>query len=82
MLKLSLLFALIKLVLHIADNLLQSHLGWGYFTDEFYYILCGERLDWGYVDHGPIVALQARLAVLLFGKHWPAYGCSRPSRGR
>ncbi len=68
MLKLSLLFALVKLLIHIWDNLLQAHLGWGYFTDEFYYILCGERLDWGYVDHGPIVALQARLAVLLFGK--------------
>jgi hypothetical protein len=33
-----------------------------------YYILCGQHLDWGYVDHGPIVALQARLAILLFGK--------------
>ena len=68
MLKLSLLFALIKLVLHIGSNLLQAHLGWGYFTDEPYYILCGEHLDWGYVDHGPIVALQARAAILLFGR--------------
>ena len=68
MLKLSLLFALIKLLMQAGDNLLQAHLGWGYFTDEAYYILCGERLDWGYVDHGPIIALQARLAVLLFGK--------------
>ena len=33
-----------------------------------YYILCGQHLDWGYVDHGPIVALQARFGILLFGK--------------
>ncbi len=65
--KLAALFALIKLLLHLSANLLQPHLGWGYFTDELYYILCGQRLDWGYVDHGPIVALQARLAVVLFG---------------
>ena len=67
MLKLSLFFALIKLLLHVVSNVLQAHLGWGYFTDEMYYLLCGERLDWAYVDHGPIVALQARLAMLLFG---------------
>ena len=32
-----------------------------------YYILCGQHLDWGYVDHGPIVALQARAGIALFG---------------
>jgi MFS family permease len=67
-LKLAFLFATIKLAIHIAVNLWQAHLGWGYFRDELYYILCGQHLDWGYVDHGPIVALQARLAILLFGK--------------
>ena len=66
--KLAALFALVKLVLHISANLWQPHVGWGYFTDEFYYILCGQRLDWAYVDHGPLVALQARLAVGLFGR--------------
>ncbi len=44
------------------------HLGWGLWRDEFYYLACGQRLAWGYVDHGPIVALQARLAVALFGR--------------
>lgn len=66
-LRLALLFAAIKLLLHIATNLWQAHLGWGYFRDEMYYLICGRRLAWGYVDHGPIVALQARLAETLFG---------------
>ncbi len=61
-------FACVKFVLHVATNLWQAHLGWGYFVDEPYYIMCGRHLDWGYVDHGPIVALQARLALLLFGQ--------------
>jgi len=66
--RLALVFALTKLALHIAINVWEAHLGWGYCRDEFYYILCGQHLDWGYVDHGPIVALQARLAIFLFGK--------------
>jgi MFS family permease len=61
-------FAMLKFVLHVGVNLWQAHLGWGYFRDEMYYILCGQHLDWGYVDHGPIVALQARGTVALFGK--------------
>jgi hypothetical protein len=65
--RLSLFFAAIKLLLHIATNLWQAHIGWGYFRDEMYYIACGRHLAWGYVDHGPIVALQARLAETLFG---------------
>src|SRR5580765_650911 len=60
-------FAAIKLALHVFTNLWEAHLGWGYFRDEFYYIACGRHLAWGYVDHGPIVALQARIGELLFG---------------
>src|SRR5258708_7750213 len=67
-LQLALLFAAIKLVLHIAANLWQAHIGYGYFRDELYYIICGRNLAWGYVDHGPGVALQAKLAVAIFGK--------------
>ncbi len=67
-LRLSLLFAALKLLLHIATNLWQAHLGWGYFRDELYYIACGRHLAWGYVDHGPIVAVQARLSETLFGR--------------
>ncbi len=66
-LRLAALFAAIKLLLHIATNLWQTHLGYGYFRDEMYYIVCGRRLAWGYVDHGPLVAIQARLTELLFG---------------
>jgi hypothetical protein len=62
------IFALLKLVFQVGANLWEAHLGWGYFRDEMYYILCGQHLDWGYVDHGPIVALQARAAVALFGR--------------
>jgi 4-amino-4-deoxy-L-arabinose transferase-like glycosyltransferase len=61
-------FALLKFILHFGINLWEPHIGWGYFRDEMYYILCGQHLDWGYVDHGPIVALQARAAIALFGK--------------
>jgi hypothetical protein len=27
---------------------------YGYFIDEFYYLACARRLDWGYVDHPPL----------------------------
>jgi hypothetical protein len=67
-LKLAFLFAAIKLALHIAANLWEAHLGYGYFRDEMYYILCGRHLAWGYVDHGPLVAIQSNLAIALFGK--------------
>ena len=62
------LFALLKFAVHLGANLWEAHIGWGYFRDEMYYILCGQHPDWGYVDHGPIVALQARVAIALFGK--------------
>src|SRR6201994_414396 len=66
-LRLALLFAAIKLLFQFALTLWTSHLGYGYFRDEFYYIACGRHLAWGYVDHGPIVAVQARLGEILFG---------------
>ena len=66
--RLALIFALVKLVLHIATNMWEAHIGYGYFRDELYYLACSRHLAWGYVDHGPIVALQAKLALLLFGK--------------
>jgi hypothetical protein len=67
-LRLAIIFALVKLLVHIAFNLWESHIGYGYFRDELYYIECGRHLAWGYVDHGPIVALQSRLSIALFGK--------------
>ena len=66
-LRLAGLFALIKLLLHFALTLWTTHLGYGYFRDEFYYLVCGRHLAWGYVDQGPLVAVQARLGEILFG---------------
>jgi hypothetical protein len=67
-LRLAFLFAAIKLAIHVAANLWEAHIGYGYFRDEFYYIVCGRHLAWGYVDHGPVVAVQARISELLFGR--------------
>ena len=64
---LALAFAAVKLLLHCLTTLWITHLGWGYFRDEFYYLACGRHLAWGFVDHGPLVAVQARLAETLFG---------------
>jgi 4-amino-4-deoxy-L-arabinose transferase-like glycosyltransferase len=66
-LRLALLFAGIKLLVQFALTLWTQHIGYSYFRDEFYYIACGRHLAWGFVDHGPIVALQALLGELLFG---------------
>jgi len=66
-LRLAAAFAAAKLLLHFALTLWTSHLGYGYFRDEFYYLACGHHLAWGFVDHGPVVAVQARLGEMLFG---------------
>ena len=46
--------------------------GYGVFRDELYYIACARHLDWGYVDHPPLVALIAWLARRAFGESWIA----------
>src|SRR5580692_2763410 len=64
---LAVLFACAKVLLTFGLTLYSQKIGYSYFRDEFYYIACGRHLAWGYVDHGPIVAVQARLGELLFG---------------
>jgi hypothetical protein len=67
-LRLALLFSIIKLAVQVAGTLISTHYGYGYFRDELYYLVCGQHLAWGYVDQGPIVAVQARFGEILFGK--------------
>ena len=42
--------------------------GYGVFRDELYYVACARHLDWGYVDHPPMVAAIAAI----FGPSWIA----------
>jgi hypothetical protein len=67
--RLALAFAAIKFAVEFIGNLLAQHFGYGIFRDEMYYIVCGRHLAWGYVDQAPMVALQARIAEMLFGFH-------------
>lgn len=60
-------FAALTFLIHFVSSLWGAHLGYGFFRDELYFLVCGRHLAWGYVDQAPMVALQARLAELLFG---------------
>ncbi len=64
---LALAFSVIKLAIHICANWIGPLNGYGFFRDELYFLDCGRRLAWGYVDQAPMVALQARVAEILFG---------------
>ena len=56
------LIAALKFALHMYAN------GqYGYFRDEFNYIACGEHLDWGFVDHPPLIPLLVKLSRMLLG---------------
>ncbi|HXC95272.1 MAG TPA: glycosyltransferase family 39 protein [Edaphobacter sp.] len=60
-------FAAVKLAIQIVGNILAQHAGYGIFRDELYYLICGRRLAFGYVDQPPLAALQARVSEILFG---------------
>lgn len=40
---------------------------YGYFVDELYYLACSDRLDWGYVDQPPLIAVIAKITRVLLG---------------
>jgi hypothetical protein len=40
---------------------------YGYFRDELYFLDCARHLDWGYVDHAPLVAIYAKISLWLGG---------------
>ncbi|MCX6043763.1 MAG: glycosyltransferase family 39 protein [Chloroflexi bacterium] len=56
---------LFNFMLHALTN--TSWLGYGYFRDELYYLICADRLAWGYVDHPPLSIFVLALSRLLFG---------------
>lgn len=45
---------------------------YGYFRDALYYLACSQHLDWGYVDHPPLIALIAWVATHTLGTSLPA----------
>ena len=55
------------LILHLAV-LGRYGIGW----DELYYVACADHLDWGYVDHPPLVAAIVAAARSVLGDSLPA----------
>jgi Dolichyl-phosphate-mannose-protein mannosyltransferase len=58
----SVVLGLTSLMLHVLAN---GH--YGIFRDELYFIVCGDRPDWGYVDQPAIVPLLASWSHAIFG---------------
>ncbi|HTZ98214.1 MAG TPA: glycosyltransferase family 39 protein [Terriglobales bacterium] len=53
----------VKLLLHIFTSVRH----YGYFRDELYYLDLARHLDWGYVDCAPLIAVYAKIAMLMGG---------------
>ncbi len=58
-----LVFCAAKLLLHIFTSVQR----YGYFRDELYYLDLGRHLAFGYVDCAPLIAVYARIALLMGG---------------
>jgi hypothetical protein len=56
-----LVLGLATLAIHLAFNA-----GYGIFRDELYFIVCGDRPAWGYVDQPPLIPLLASWSHALF----------------
>ncbi|HSP16627.1 MAG TPA: glycosyltransferase family 39 protein [Thermoanaerobaculia bacterium] len=51
----------------LAIHLISSVRNYGYFRDELYYLDMARHLDWGYVDSAPLIAVYAKIALLMGG---------------
>jgi Dolichyl-phosphate-mannose-protein mannosyltransferase len=52
----------VKLLLH-----LFTANAYGFFRDELYFLDCARHMGWGYVDDAPLIAVYAKVALLLGG---------------
>lgn len=52
-----------KVLIHLFTSVRR----YGYFRDELYFLDMARHLDWGYVDSAPLIALYAKVALLLGG---------------
>jgi len=60
-------YFLVPVILSAAAFVIQiaTNTNYGIFTDELYYIACGNHLQFGYVDHPAVAPLLTRISMLL-----------------